>query len=58
MRFKNISKNPLEHVSIPRQQKELISEENEADERNYWKKDEIKQFLRSNEINNIFVTKM
>ncbi|KYD11044.1 site-specific integrase [Heyndrickxia sporothermodurans] len=40
-----ISKNPLEHVSIPRQQKELISEENETLERNYWKKDEIKQFL-------------
>lgn len=40
-----ISKNPLEHVSISRQHKELISEENEADERNYWKKDEIKQFL-------------
>jgi integrase len=40
-----ISKNPLEHVSIPRQQKELINEESEADERNYWKKDEIKQFL-------------
>lgn len=40
-----ILKNPLEHVSIPKQQKELISEKNEANERNYWKKDEIKQFL-------------
>lgn len=40
-----ISKNPLEHVSIPKQQKDLISEKNEAIERNYWKKDEIKQFL-------------
>lgn len=40
-----ISKNPLEHVSIPRQQKELIKEETEAEERNYWKKDEIKKFL-------------
>jgi integrase len=40
-----IQKNPLEHVSIPRQQKELINDENEADERNYWKKDEIKVFL-------------
>ncbi|MFJ7978537.1 tyrosine-type recombinase/integrase [Peribacillus sp. NPDC096379] len=40
-----ISKNPLEHVSIPRQQKEVISEEHEAVERNYWKKDEIKKFL-------------
>ena len=26
-----ISKNPLEHISIPRQQKELISEENGLD---------------------------
>ncbi|WP_273125271.1 site-specific integrase [Bacillus weihaiensis] len=41
-----ISMNPLEHVSIPRQQKELINNENEVDERNYWKKDEIKQFLK------------
>jgi hypothetical protein len=24
---------------------ELINEENEAEERNYWKKDEIKRFL-------------
>ncbi|KQU24069.1 integrase [Bacillus sp. Leaf13] len=40
-----ISMNPLEHVSIPRQQKELINEESENDERNYWRKDEIKQFL-------------
>ena len=40
-----ISKNPLEHVSIPKQQKELISEENKAVERIYWKKDEIKRFL-------------
>lgn len=40
-----ISKNPLEHVSIPRQQKELINDGSKADERNYWKKDEIKQFL-------------
>ncbi|MEW9110731.1 MAG: site-specific integrase [Cytobacillus gottheilii] len=40
-----IQKNPLEHVSIPRQQKELINDENEADERNYWIKDELKNFL-------------
>ena len=40
-----LSKNPLEHVSIPKQHKDLISQENEIDERNYWKKAEIKQFL-------------
>ncbi|MGG3943019.1 site-specific integrase [Peribacillus psychrosaccharolyticus] len=40
-----ITKNPLEHVSIPRLQKELYSEENEAAERNYWSKDDMKQFL-------------
>ncbi|MEC2057980.1 site-specific integrase [Peribacillus psychrosaccharolyticus] len=40
-----ITKNPLEHVSIPRLQKELYSEENEAAERNYWNKDDMKQFL-------------
>jgi integrase len=39
------SKNPLEHVTIPRQQNEILNEENEADERNYWKKDEIKKLL-------------
>ncbi|MFB7638734.1 tyrosine-type recombinase/integrase [Peribacillus butanolivorans] len=40
-----ISKNPLEHVTIPRQQNEIFNEVNEADERNYWRKDEIKKFL-------------
>lgn len=40
-----IQKNPMEHVSIPRQQNELINEEDEKDARNYWKKDEIKTFL-------------
>ncbi|CAH0177838.1 Tyrosine recombinase XerC [Peribacillus simplex] len=40
-----ISRNPLEHVTIPRQQKDLINDDNEVDERNYWKKDEIKNFL-------------
>ncbi|MGM0877579.1 MAG: phage integrase central domain-containing protein [Bacillota bacterium] len=40
-----LSKNPLEHVSIPRQSKELVNEENEVNERSYWKKDEVKKFL-------------
>lgn len=40
-----ISNNPLEHVTIPRQQNEIINGENEADERNYWKKEEIRKFL-------------
>ncbi|WP_245987506.1 tyrosine-type recombinase/integrase [Ureibacillus endophyticus] len=40
-----IQKNPLEHISIPRQQNELINDDNEADARNYWRKDEIKKFL-------------
>lgn len=40
-----ISKNPLEYVSIPREQKELITENNDTEKRNYWKKDEVKKFL-------------
>jgi len=40
-----IQKNPLEHISIPKQQKDLINEKNHINERNYWKKDEVKQFL-------------
>jgi len=40
-----ISKNPLEHVIVPRNLKEMLTEESEANERTYWKKDEIKQFL-------------
>ncbi|SOC39074.1 site-specific integrase [Ureibacillus acetophenoni] len=40
-----IQKNPMEHVSIPRQQSEFITEENEKDARNYWKKEEIRNFL-------------
>ncbi|MEN3776554.1 site-specific integrase [Priestia megaterium] len=40
-----IQKNPLEYVSIPKQQKDLINENNHVNERNYWKKDEVKKFL-------------
>lgn len=40
-----ISKNPMEHVMIPKQQKELISTENEMNRRNYWTKEEVKHFL-------------
>lgn len=35
----------MEYTSIPRRQKELINEESENDERNYWRKDEINNFL-------------
>lgn len=40
-----IQKNPLEYVSIPKQQKDLIDEGTHEIERNYWKKDEVKRFL-------------
>ncbi|MCM3006744.1 site-specific integrase [Priestia koreensis] len=40
-----IQKNPLEYVSIPKQQKEFINEDNHSNQRNYWKKDEVKKFL-------------
>lgn len=42
-----ILKNPLEYVTIPKQQKELVTDtdENACEERNYWRKDEIKKFL-------------
>ncbi|MGE6833663.1 tyrosine-type recombinase/integrase [Priestia megaterium] len=40
-----IQKNPLEYVSIPKQKKDLIDENTHENERNYWKKDEVKRFL-------------
>ncbi|MFJ7995473.1 tyrosine-type recombinase/integrase [Peribacillus frigoritolerans] len=40
-----ISKNPMEHVTIPKQPQELLNEENEFEERNYWTKEEVKKFL-------------
>lgn len=40
-----IAKNPLEYVIIPRPEKELISDVQASEERKYWRKDEIKQFL-------------
>jgi integrase len=40
-----ITKNPMEHVIIPKQQNELLSDESEAHDRNYWTKTEIKQYL-------------
>jgi integrase len=40
-----IARNPMEHVTIPKKQKELLNEENEGDKRNYWTKDELKKFL-------------
>lgn len=39
-----IAKNPLEHVTIPRNKAEILNEEN-TDKRKYWKKEEIKEFL-------------
>ncbi|WP_147535657.1 tyrosine-type recombinase/integrase [Bacillus marasmi] len=44
-----ISRNPMEHVSIPKQQKEQLNEEDEADERNYWTKDEVRRFLSTSQ---------
>ncbi|WP_096202101.1 tyrosine-type recombinase/integrase [Bacillus sp. FJAT-45350] len=46
LKMELINKNPLAHVSIPRSEKEMLSEEDEASERTYWRKDEIKQFLK------------
>lgn len=40
-----ITKNPLEYVSIPKQRNELIKDDSETTNRNYWKKEEIKKFL-------------
>ncbi len=42
-----INKNPLEHVSIPKEQKELLKDHYDLseEERNYWTKKEIRQFL-------------
>jgi hypothetical protein len=40
-----IAKNPMEHVTIPKMPKELIDDQTEANDRNYWTKEEIKQFL-------------
>lgn len=40
-----LARNPLEYVSIPKQEKDLLNQENEDEERNYWTKDEIKRFL-------------
>jgi integrase len=40
-----ITKNPMEHVSIPKHQNELLSIQSEVDKRNYWTKEEIKHFL-------------
>lgn len=40
-----ISKNPMEHVTVPKQQRELFNDENENHQRNYWTKEEVKKFL-------------
>ncbi|RKQ32311.1 site-specific integrase [Oceanobacillus halophilus] len=41
-----ISKNPMEYVTIPKRKEELIADTKYVEERNYWKKDEIKKFLK------------
>jgi integrase len=40
-----ITKNPVEYVVLPRSSKEMINDENEANKRTYWQKEEIIQFL-------------
>jgi len=45
LKMEIIDRNPLEHVTIPRQQNEIFNDDNEVDERNYWKKEEIQKFL-------------
>jgi integrase len=45
VRMDIIAKNPMEHLIIPKQKKELLTEETEASERNYWNKEEIKKWL-------------
>ncbi|WP_241504175.1 site-specific integrase [Cytobacillus horneckiae] len=39
-----ILKNPMEYVTIPKKEESFLA--NEEDERNYWTKDELKQFLK------------
>ncbi|MGX4754882.1 site-specific integrase [Bacillus licheniformis] len=43
LRMDYITKNPMEYVVIPKNEKEFLS--SEEDTRNYWEKDEIKLFL-------------
>lgn len=45
MKMDIISRNPMEHVTIPKREQELIADTYDTEERNYWNKDEIKQFL-------------
>ncbi|MBM7096652.1 site-specific integrase [Bacillus sp. H-16] len=40
-----ILKNPLDHVTVPKQKKEFINEPGQTEDRKYWKKDELKKFL-------------
>lgn len=40
-----IANNPMEHVMIPKKQKEIFDNEDEINERNFWIKDEVKRFL-------------
>ncbi|MDF2947606.1 MAG: integrase [Bacillales bacterium] len=40
-----ISKNPLEHVTVPKIKQEIVADKPITDTRNYWRKDEIQNFL-------------
>jgi integrase len=45
LKVEYIAKNPMEYVTVPKQQHEFIKNDDESIERNYWRKDEVKQFL-------------
>ncbi|WP_062349876.1 tyrosine-type recombinase/integrase [Bacillus kwashiorkori] len=45
MKMDIILKNPMEYVTIPKREEELIASIDGGEERNYWRKDEIKRFL-------------
>ncbi len=46
-----ISKNPMDHVSVPRRSKEMLKNESDTVNRNYWSKEEIKNFLEITKTN-------
>jgi mRNA-degrading endonuclease HigB of HigAB toxin-antitoxin module len=51
-----ISKKPMEHVTIPKHQNELLNDVTEINERNFWTKEEIKRFLEITKNEVFFVT--
>jgi len=44
LKMELISKNPMEHVIIPKKQEDLINTENIKSKRNFWDKSEVKRF--------------